>query len=143
MSDGVLPFMKLGPLARSPTRGSAASAGLDLYAAESVSVPPSGRVCVKTDIAMEIPFGYYGRIAARSGLALARGVAVGGGVVDSDYRGNIGVILFNLGEQAFEIAAGDRIAQLIIEKIVSLSPVCVQELASSDRGVGGFGSTGV
>ena len=138
-----LRYVKLGPCAKSPSRGSPAAAGLDLYAAEAVSIPSFGRACVKTDIAVEVPPGYYGRIAARSGLALSRGLVVGGGVVDSDFRGNVGVILFNLGEQAFDVAVGDRVAQLIVEKIAVLQPLSVASLDPSSRGASGFGSTGI
>ena len=141
--SGELPFRKLSPCAKSPSRGSPGAAGLDLYAAEQVAIPSFGRVCVKTDIAVEVPSGHYGRVAARSGLALSRGLIVGGGVVDSDFRGNIGVILFNLGEQPCEVAVGDRIAQLVIEKIAVLQPHSVASLDPSSRGASGFGSTGI
>ena len=133
-----LRFKKLGPCAKSPSRGSPAAAGLDLYAAETVSIPSFGRACVKTDIAVEVPSGYYGRIAARSGLALSRGLIVGGGVVDSDFRGNVGVILFNLGEQPFEVSVGDRVAQLVVEKIAVLQPSGVDSLDPSSCGASGL-----
>ena len=87
--------------------------------------------------------GCYGRIAPRSGLAHKNFIDVGAGVIDSDYRGNVGVILFNFGEQDFEVKKGDRIAQLICEKIEYPDLIEEEELAESERGDGGFGSTGV
>ena len=137
-----LRFVKMSSRASSPVRGSADAAGLDLRAAESISIPAGGRACVKTDLQVAIPVGYYGRIAARSGLALKYGVAVGGGVVDADFRGGVGVILFNHGEEAFQVHCHDRIAQLIIEAIICPTPVEVASLEETVRGAGGFGSTG-
>ena len=140
---GSLFFMKLSSNARTPKRGSDRAAGLDLFAAEDHCIPPGGRACVKTDIVVEIPPGCYGRIAGRSSLAVRAGVDVGGGVVDQDFRGPIGVVLFNHGSGDFLVKKNDRIAQLIIEKIVSAVPVEVDSLGTTDRGSGGFGSTGV
>ena len=96
-----------------------------------------------TDLSVSVPPGTYGRIAPRSGLALRCGVDVGAGVVDSDYRGPVGVILFNHSDTDFSISAGDRIAQLILEKIEQADVVETDELGSTERGHGGFGSTGV
>merc|ERR1712172_269959 len=87
--------------------------------------------------------GTYARIAPRSGLAAKRMLHVGAGVVDADYRGEVGVVLFNHGPTAFEIAPGDRIAQLILEKASMLDPVQTASLEDTSRGVGGFGSTGI
>ena len=139
---GRLFFMKLSPDARSPKRGSDRAAGLDLFAAEDACIPPGGRACIKTDIAVEIPPGCYGRIAPRSGLALHAGIDVGGGVVDEDFRGPVGVILFNHGSSDFLVKKNDRIAQLIIEKVVAVVPSEVDCLGATVRGSGGFGSTG-
>eukprot|EP01120_Amphizonella_sp_Union-15-10_P000134 TRINITY_DN10163_c0_g1_i2.p1 TRINITY_DN10163_c0_g1~~TRINITY_DN10163_c0_g1_i2.p1 ORF type:complete len:133 (-),score=34.83 TRINITY_DN10163_c0_g1_i2:3-401(-) len=97
------------------------------------------------DIALEIPEGHYGRIASRSSLALKH-LNVGGGVIDSDYRGNLGVILFNHGDKPFTISRGDRIAQLILEKISTPEVFVVgdeESLEETQRGENGFGSTGV
>ena len=94
-------------------------------------------------IPVEVPPGCYGRIAPRSGLAVRAGVDVGGGVIDQDFRGPIGVILLNHGSGDFLVKKDDRIAQLIIEKIVSAVPVEVDSLGTTDRDSGGFGSTGV
>jgi dUTP pyrophosphatase len=105
------------PLAKLPTRGSAQAAGYDLYACEDTVIPKGGRKVVQTGISIALPEGHYGRVAPRSGLAVKYGIDTGAGVVDSDYRGLLGVVLFNFGEADFPFKAGDRIAQLIIEKI--------------------------
>ncbi len=108
---------KLSDKAKIPTQGSKYAAGYDLYAAEEVLVNTMGRKLVKTNISISIPEGYYGRIAPRSGLAYKNGIDVLAGVIDSDYRGDIGVILFNTDHNLdFEVNVGDRIAQIIIEK---------------------------
>ncbi|XP_065567612.1 deoxyuridine 5'-triphosphate nucleotidohydrolase-like isoform X2 [Artemia franciscana] len=117
MSQPVLKFKKLSSHAFAPERGSAFAAGLDLKSAYDYEVPPKSRVLAKTDIQIQVPHGCYARIAPRSGLALKYGIDVGAGVVDEDYRGNVGVILFNFGDEIFKVAKGDRIAQLICEKI--------------------------
>jgi dUTP pyrophosphatase len=90
-----------------------------------------------------VPPGTYGRVAPRSGLAWKHSIDVGAGVIDEDYRGNVGVILFNLSDVDFEVKEGDRIAQLVLEKIVTPEVEEVEELDESARGAGGFGSTGV
>ena len=109
---------KLSENATLPSKGSPQSAGFDLSASEPTSIPPGGRGIVKTDLSIACPPGTYARIAPRSGLAIKKGIDVGAGVVDADYRGPVGVILFNLdSENVFEVQKGDRIAQLILEKI--------------------------
>jgi dUTP pyrophosphatase len=134
-------FQKLSEHARTPTRGSKQAAGLDLYAAEESIINAKSRGLVKTDIAIKVPEGTYGRVAPRSGLALKCGIDVGAGVVDEDYRGNIGVVLFNFGDTDFKVNKGDRIAQLIFEKIMYAEPVEVESLDETKRGAGGFGSS--
>lgn len=114
-----------------------------MSAAASVTVPSRGRVLVPTDLSLCVPSGTYGRIAPRSGLALKCGIDVGAGVLDSDYRGPLGVLLFNHSDSDFSIAAGDRIAQLILEKIAVADVEEADELTNTERGLGGFGSTGV
>lgn len=126
-----------------PSRGSSGAAGYDLCAAYDMTIPSKGKGMVKTDIAIAIPDGTYGRVAPRSGLALKKFIDVGAGVIDSDYRGNVGVILFNFGEQEFEVKKGDRIAQLILERIVTPEVKEVDSLEETVRGNGGFGSTGI
>lgn len=134
---------KLSDQATIPTRGSEWSAGLDLSSAKNMTIPAGGRAVVPTDLAIACPAGTYGRIAPRSGLAVKKGIDVGAGVVDADYRGPVGVVLFNLGDADLEVQQGDRIAQLVLEQIV-MSPVeVVAELEDTVRGSGGFGSTGV
>lgn len=134
---------KLSDKATMPTRGSAEAAGLDLYAAHDTVIPASGKGIVKTDLAMQCPEGTYGRVAPRSGLSWKKHIDVGAGVIDRDYRGNVGVVLFNHGSEDLEVKHGDRIAQLVLEKI-SMAPVTeVSSLEDSIRGEGGFGSTGV
>ncbi len=108
-----------------------------------MAIPPRGKALVPTAIALAIPEGYYGRVAPRSGLAHKHFIDVGAGVIDCDYRGPLGVILFNFGEAAFEVKRGDRIAQLILEKIGMATIRQVASLDDTARGAGGFGSTGV
>jgi dUTP pyrophosphatase len=134
---------RLSEHALMPCRSSEHAAGYDLFAAHSAEVPPGGRALIRTDIAIAVPAGTYGRVAPRSGLALKHGVHLGAGVVDRDYRGNVGVVLFNLGEELLSVERGMRIAQLVLERIVTPPVVEVQELEDTVRGGGGFGSTGV
>jgi deoxyuridine 5'-triphosphate nucleotidohydrolase len=133
---------KLREDAQLPTRGSAAAAGLDLYSAEDVVIAPLSRALIKTGISVAVDHGTYFRIAPRSGLALKHGIDVMAGVVDSDYRGEIGVILVNLNDSPFSVLKGDRIAQGIVEMICLAHVVEVNDLDSTDRGSNGFGSTG-
>ncbi|AEO54022.1 hypothetical protein MYCTH_2296069 [Thermothelomyces thermophilus ATCC 42464] len=133
---------KLSDKARLPTRGSAFAAGYDLYAARPTTIPARGKVLVDTDLSMSLPAGTYGRIAPRSGLAAKHSIDTGAGVIDADYRGHVKVLLFNHGETDYEVQEGDRIAQLIVERIYTPAVVEVQELEESVRGVNGFGSTG-
>lgn len=134
-------FKKLSEDAHMPVRANEYAAGYDLYSSRIYAVPPRGRCLIKTDISLEIPTGHYGRIAPRSGLALKHGLDVGGGVIDSDYRGNIGVILFNHTDEPFFIAKWDKIAQIIIIPIITPVLEEVVELTETERGENGFGST--
>ncbi|OAA49393.1 DeoxyUTP pyrophosphatase, dUTPase subfamily [Metarhizium rileyi] len=137
-----LQVKKLSDKARLPTRGSAFAAGYDIYAAKDTIVPARGKVLVDTDISIAVPAGTYGRIAPRSGLASKHFIDTGAGVIDADYRGQVKVLLFNHAEADFEIKEGDRVAQLVIERIYTPEVVEVHELQESVRGAGGFGSTG-
>ncbi len=101
-----------------------------------------GKAIVPTDLKVAVPPGTYGRVAPRSGLAAKNFIDVGAGVVDEDYRGPLGVVLFNHGDTPFEVKEGDRVAQFICEKIVYPGVVEVDTLDDTDRGEGGFGSTG-
>jgi len=139
---------KLTDTATLPTYGSDEAAGMDLYADESYSphrpmeLWPGDKQLIKTGISVAIPNGFYGRIAPRSGLAHKHGIDVMAGVVDSDYRGEIGVILINLGKDKVTFSAGDRIAQMIITPCARAELTEVNELSTTDRGDGGYGSTG-
>ena len=129
-----------------PTRASAGSAGYDLRAAvdEAVVLAPGARALVPTGLAIELPSEYEGQVRARSGLAIKHGVAVlnAPGTIDSDYRGEISVILANLGEEPFEVAPGMRIAQLVVAPVCAIEWRLEDELGETSRGSGGFGSTG-
>ncbi|XP_027869788.1 deoxyuridine 5'-triphosphate nucleotidohydrolase, mitochondrial [Xiphophorus couchianus] len=138
----VLRFSKLSDFATTPTRGSAKAAGYDLYSAYDYSIGPLDKAIVKTDIQIAVPHGCYGRVAPRSGLAAKHFIDVGAGVVDEDYRGNVGVVLFNFGKETFEVKKGDRVAQLVCEKICYPDLVEEETLDETVRGAGGFGSTG-
>lgn len=123
------------------------ASGLDLRAdiSESMLVQPMQRVLVPTGLALAIPQGYEGQIRARSGLALKNGIALvnAPGTIDADYRGELQVILINLSDQVFVINRGDRIAQLVIQAVYQPTIVEVESLENTERGEGGFGSTGV
>lgn len=134
---------KLSDKAILPSRASSLSAGYDLSSAVETKVPARGKALVATDLSIAIPEGTYARIAPRSGLAWKHSIDVGAGVIDADYRGPVGVVLFNHADADFEVKVGDRIAQLIIEKIVTPEVEEVENLDSTARGEGGFGSTGV
>ena len=138
-----IPFVKLDPEAIPPIRGTPNSAGLDLSALEDGVIPAHGKGLVKTGIAMAIPGGWYGRIAPRSSLAWKKHIDVGAGVIDADYRGDIGVVLFNHSDEDFTYQGGDRVAQLIIERCLMAEPLEVDKLDQTVRGDGGYGSTGV
>lgn len=127
-----------------PIRGSIESAGYDLFSCENGKIQPHSKKIIDIGISLVIPYGYYGRIAPRSGLTLKHSINVGAGVIDSDYRGNISVILFNHSDEVFNYNEGDKIAQLIIEKIgyFEIKELAVLDNFESERGIGGFGSTG-
>ncbi|KAJ6687263.1 DEOXYURIDINE 5'-TRIPHOSPHATE NUCLEOTIDOHYDROLASE-LIKE [Salix purpurea] len=114
-----------------------------LCSASAAKVPARGKALVPTDLSIAIPEGTYARIAPRSGLAWKHSIDVGAGVIDADYRGPVGVILFNHSDLDFEVKVGDRIAQLILQKIETGNAVKVEDLDATVRGAGGFGSTGV
>ena len=137
-----LGFKRLDPRATLPARGSALSAGLDLCSIEDVVIEPKQRALVPTGLAVAIPAGYYGRVAPRSGLATKSGLDVLAGVIDADYRGEVRCLLYNTGDEAIHLPAQSKICQLIIEKIITPSAVWSDEISETDRGSGGFGSTG-
>ena len=142
-SFGMLKVQKLNNNAALPKRSTDGAAGYDLCASQNCTIPTKGKGLVKTRFSLSFPVGLYARIAPRSGLALKKFIDVGAGVVDADYRGEVGVVLFNHGDQDFEVKMGDRIAQLILEKISTPEVEEVSALEDTVRGSGGFGSTGV
>ena len=140
-------FVKLEASAHTPTYGSPSAAGADLYACtggETVAFLPGETKLIHTGIALEIPEGYVGLIYARSGIATRRGLAPANkvGVIDSDYRGEIMVSLFNQSDRIQEIADGERIAQMVIAPFLSAEFEQTDTLSDTLRGSGGFGSTG-
>ncbi|CAL4918296.1 unnamed protein product [Urochloa decumbens] len=139
----LLKVKKLSEKAVLPSRGSALAAGYDLSSAAEMVVPARGKALVPTDLSIAIPEGTYARVAPRSGLALKHSIDVGAGVIDADYRGPLGVILFNHSDADFAVKPGDRIAQMIIEVIATPEVAEVEDLDATVRGEGGFGSTGV
>jgi dUTP pyrophosphatase len=164
MTDFKIHFKKFDSRAKMPTQATEGDAGYDLYALDYTIINPFERKVVSTGIGIEIPKGYYGRIAPRSGLAVKKGIDVMAGVVDCGYRDQLGVVLINLNmldclkqfcynptdaynmlfgpAGKFEIQPGDKIAQIIFEKCHSAEWVEVNELSTSERGTGGFGSSG-
>ena len=137
-----LKVRRLSPHATLPERASAGAAGYDLYSAEDSTIPSGCRKIVKTDISVAIPPRHYGRIAPRSGLALKYGIDIGAGVIDSDYRGPVGIVMINNGIEPFEVKTGARVAQLLLERVSVPDVLEVEALEETERGVKGFGSTG-
>lgn len=125
-----------------PKYETAGSAGMDLRAAVPVLVAPGARVLVPTGLSLAIPAGFVGMVCGRSGLALRSGIQVMAGVIDSDYRGELGVILGNMSHHIFEIERGDRVAQLVVQPVIQVELAQASVLATTERGQGGYGSTG-
>ncbi len=137
--------VRIDPELPLPAHAHAGDAGLDLYAAEDVSLEPRGRAAVRTGLAMAIPEGYAGFVLPRSGRALheALGVVNSPGLIDSGYRGEVMVILINHGRRhSIRITRGEKIAQLVVQQVTRVEFVEVEELPGSERGEGGFGSSG-
>lgn len=134
----------LHPDAKVPTRVNPTDCGLDLYSFEEFGnvIAPKERLTVSTGISISIPDGYVGRILPRSGMAANFGIDVLAGVIDSSYRGEIKVVLLNTGNHHFNVCRGDRIAQLVIQKVELWTPRVVDELDETERGSNGFGSSG-
>lgn len=146
--EAYIPVKLLSAGAKLPVYGSAEAAGADLHALVGDKyhdgvIMPGKRKLFKTGISVELPTGYYAKIEGRSGLAYKHGIAVLGGVIDSDYRGDIGVILLNTGAEPFIVKQGDRIAQLIVLPYARGIFAEVETLGDTNRGDAGFGSTGV
>lgn len=149
----VLKFKKLHDDAILPTRKHGDDAGLDIYALEDIEIPPTelsddlvranvGRTRARTGIAVEIQPTQYGKVVGRSGMAFNSDIVVFEGTIDSSYRGEMGVLLYNFSEHPYFIAKGDRIAQLIVMECKLPEPVWTDELSDGVRGADGFGSSG-
>ena len=126
-----------------PKRANEFAAGYDLYASEFCSIEPHKHAIVKTGISIQLPKNTYGRIAARSGFTVKKHSHIGAGVIDCDYRGEIGIVVFNLdSNEKITIEKGNKIAQLIITPILTPDVIIVDTLSNTERGSDGFGSTG-
>lgn len=138
-------FRKLRPEAVLPSYAHPGDAGMDVCSADSLEIPSGGRALVKTGLVMMLPPGYEAQVRPRSGLALKHGVTVLNtpGTIDEGYRGEVGVILANFGDAPFPVKAGDRIAQIVVSPVSQAEIVETDQVDETDRGVGGFGSTGV
>jgi dUTP pyrophosphatase len=133
---------KLNPAAVIPTKAHPTDAGLDLVASQSTTVPANGRALIPTDIAMAIPEGYYGMVVGRSGNTIKRGLVGMTGVVDAGYRNGIGIMAFNLTNEDIIIKQGERAGQIVLTPILRCELDEVDALDDTDRGTGGYGSTG-
>jgi dUTP pyrophosphatase len=142
-NDQRIKVKKLTPEARIPTRESTKAAGHDLYANEDKEILPGKQEVVGTGISITPPDGTYGRIAPRSGMAVKHQIAVNAGVIDADYTGEIKVVLVNQGLEPYQVKKGERIAQLVVEKIATSECYEVPNLEETERGTKGFGSTGI
>jgi len=140
-NDQSVRVKQLSAEARVPIKGTARAAGHDLYANEGTDIPARGQAIVGTGIAIGLPHNTYGQIAPRSSLAVKYRLTTNGGVIDSDYRGEVTVVLANLGDQPYQVEKGDRIAQLIIEKINNRELQEVTQLDDTERGEPRFGSS--
>ena len=125
-----------------PDYASAGAAGADLRASEAVEIAAGGRAAVATALHLEIPPGHVGLVWPRSGLAVRHGVDTLAGVIDSDYRGELKVVLVNHGDEPFRIAPGDRVAQLLVQRVERVRFTAAEQVQGTARGSGGFGSTG-
>jgi dUTP pyrophosphatase len=137
-------FQKLHPDAQIPSYAHIGDAGADVYAVTEVTVEPQKRAAIPTGLAVDIPIGYEIQVRPKSGLALKHGITVlnSPGTVDAGYRGEIQVIVINLGNESYSFTKGQKIAQLVLKPVIQASYV-EGELGTSDRGLGGFGSTGL
>lgn len=136
-----LQIKKLLPTAILPTTAYDLAAGYDIYSPVTLTIDPWSQIMVKSDIAIRVPVGTYGRLAPRSGLAM-KGIHIGGGVIDESYTGNVGVIMCNMSDNPFEVVQGSKICQLILEQIRKVDILEVDTLMETERGERGFGSSG-
>ena len=125
-----------------PGYASRGAAGADLRASEAVEIAPGGRAAVPTGVRLQIPPGHVGLVWPRSGLAVRHGIDTLAGVIDSDYRGEVRVVLVNHGQEPFSVAPGDRVAQLLVQRVERAAFTAAAQIDGTDRGGGGFGSTG-
>ena len=141
----ILRFKKVHPEAVLPAYAHASDAGMDVRSVEDVVIPAGGRALVHTGLVMLLPPGYEAQVRPRSGLALKHGITVLNttGTIDSGYRGEVGVILANFGSEGFAVAKGDKIAQIVVAPVTQAAVEEAYEIDETDRGAGGFGSTGV
>lgn len=135
-------FKKLDSRAISPNYAHTFDAGMDLFCLENISISPSERVQVNTGIAMQIPEGYVGLIWDKSGISHKGGLKTLGGVVDSEYRGEIKIGIINLSNEVYNFEAGQKVAQMLIQKVEQVELMESKELSETVRGEGAFGSTG-
>lgn len=147
MTSPILKFRRVRETAVLPRYMTAGAAGMDLCAAldSSIQIRPGERTLVPTGLSMELPFGFEGQVRPRSGLALKLGLSMVNtpGTIDADYRGEVGIILINLGQEPITIEPGDRVAQLVIAPVVQATIVEAEQLSDSTRAEGGFGHTGI
>lgn len=138
-------FKKLRPDATLPSYAHPGDAGMDVRSVESAEIAPGARTLLHTGLVMALPPGYEAQVRPRSGLALKHGVTVLNtpGTIDAGYRGEVGVILANFGDAPFSVAKGDRIAQIVIAPVTTAEIEEAETVDETDRGGGGFGSTGV
>ena len=146
-SQPVLRVRKKDPLVRLPQYETPGAAGMDIRAFidEDISIAPMGRVKIPTGLFLEIPSGYEAQVRPRSGLASRSGVTIvnAPGTIDSDYRGEVEVLIINFGNEPFTVKNGDRIAQMVISPVIQLRVFETETLSETERGTGGFGSTGI
>ena len=138
-------FRRVRPEAVLPSYAHPGDAGMDVRSAEALVIPPGGRALVHTGLVMVLPPGYEAQVRPRSGLALKQGVTVLNtpGTIDEGYRGEVGVILANFGDAPFAVNVGDRVAQIVIAPVTRAEIGETDDVGETDRGAGGFGSTGV
>ena len=138
-------WKKIDPAAQLPSYAHPGDAGMDVRSVEELTIPPGGRALVRTGLVMQLPPDAEAQVRPRSGLALKHGVTVlnAPGTIDAGYRGEVGVILINLGDEPFHVEKGMKIAQLVVAPVTRAEVVEVSAVDATDRGTGGFGSTGV
>ena len=138
-------WKKIDPAAQLPSYAHPGDAGMDVRSVEDITIPPGGRALVRTGLVMQLPPDAEAQVRPRSGLALKHGVTVlnSPGTIDSGYRGEVGVILANFGDAPFAVEKGMKVAQIVVTRVEQAEIEEVQETDGTDRGAGGFGSTGL